>query len=222
MPGHAGYRLYAEGRFDEACERYRESLSIWPYQSEIYASLAIALVRSAKPEEACEAADRALELRPGAVEMLTLSGRCLTILGRYKEAIQSLKEAIIRNPSNAEMNYFILGKAYRRTGAFESALTVFRGLYENRFHRRNAGPYGFQALTEMAHCLLALHREPGNLIALCREARPMTPDDARSLENLRMLLEKAEAEFDLTPGMRHEVDRLKRLLGQDLKKIEES
>jgi tetratricopeptide (TPR) repeat protein len=84
----------------------------------------------AKPHEALDLYDRALEVRPAFVDAQIAAGKALNHLGRTDEALKHLSEAIHLDPKS-EVAHYRLYEAYlklRRTQDAERELAAFRTL----------------------------------------------------------------------------------------------
>ena len=87
----------------------------------------------AKPQEALDLYERALDARPGFVDAHIAAGKALTNLGRTDEALKHLLEAIHLDPQN-EVAHYKLFEAYlklRRTQDAERELATFRTLRDS-------------------------------------------------------------------------------------------
>ena len=78
-----------------------------------------------KYEEAIEAYDKALSLKPDYYEAYNNKGVSLKDLGKISEAIKNYKKAIALFPKNAD-TYTNIGVAYQEQGDFNSALEAFK------------------------------------------------------------------------------------------------
>ncbi len=117
-----GVRLFAERRFPDAARAFEEALAEAPAESTIRSNLAFALAHSAieearsgekeRVEEAIELLDRALTLRPGAVEFEKARGEFLFGLGDLRAARRAFEEIAVREDDPMVERY--LGEiAYR-------------------------------------------------------------------------------------------------------------
>jgi len=113
------HALWESGSFQKALAEYRHVLTLNPY--DYRASWEAArIVLPDDPEEAFRLANRALEMKPGIAEALTIRGRALLALRKLTEAIEDFKKASALDPGDAT-NHFQLARAYRQLGLTQKA-----------------------------------------------------------------------------------------------------
>jgi adenylate cyclase len=101
-----------KGQFEQAISQAERALSLNPNDPSAYLSMGNILNAVGRSEEAVEAIKKAMNLDPHrAVYYNTDLARAYQNLGRYKEAIASLKAALARNP-NWPPAYFDLAMNY--------------------------------------------------------------------------------------------------------------
>jgi tetratricopeptide (TPR) repeat protein len=113
------HALWAGGDLSNALAAYRHVLKVNP--SDYRASWEAArIVLPNDPDEAFRLVNRALELKPGIAEALTIRGRALLALRKPTEAIEDFKKASTLDPEDAT-NHFQLARAYRQLGLTQQA-----------------------------------------------------------------------------------------------------
>lgn len=100
-----------ERRFDEAIAKYREVIKLQPNNADNYYNLAVALANSKRYDEAVEAVDKGLTLKPGDKGFLELKRRIL-----------NNKEAEILNRAKAML---AAGDKLYNAGQYEAALEKY-------------------------------------------------------------------------------------------------
>jgi tetratricopeptide (TPR) repeat protein len=205
--GDRGHALFKEGRFSEAAEALRASAEAWPCRPEIREMEAMAHYRNQETEKALKAAQASLELRPGTLTMLSMCGRCLKQLRRYKEAGEYFKKAM--HSSRFEKTHqalFELGKTYRLSGSPEAALSVFEHLHFKKPKSMSSAALNL----EMAAALIQLKRDSELAASLLRKASTelLGRKNLSELRKVPWLIKSLEMNFELTP---HEMQRLERL-----------
>ncbi len=182
---------------------------------------AMAHYQNQEIEQALKAAKASLELRPGAATLLSMCGRCLMRLGRYKEAGEYFKEAMHRSRFvKTQQALFELGKAYRKSGSPEAALNVFEYL-----HSRKPASISSAALNlEMAAVLIQLKRDSDLAALLLRNASVelLARKDLFALRKISWLIDCLEKRFELTPREMHRLERLKERVEENLDTIDDS
>jgi tetratricopeptide (TPR) repeat protein len=113
------HALWASGGFQDALPEYKRALELNPYDYDASWEMA-KIVLSDNPEEAYLLANRALELKPGIPQALTIRGRALLALKKPKDAIEDLKKASALDKEDATI-HLQLGRAYRQVGLTQEA-----------------------------------------------------------------------------------------------------
>jgi tetratricopeptide (TPR) repeat protein len=81
-----GAATNSDAPLKEASAAFQLALQLVPGETEAVAMWSLAEIRQGRPEEALSRLDAALDLDPGAVNLLLLRWRALRALGREKEA----------------------------------------------------------------------------------------------------------------------------------------
>jgi tetratricopeptide (TPR) repeat protein/TolB-like protein/DNA-binding winged helix-turn-helix (wHTH) protein len=118
-----GTFLYRSGRYIEAAEQFRIMVTLDNSNARAYTNLASSLLLAEQYEAAEPAYRRALELEPHAMTYSNL-GMLLYTVGRYDEAISTLRNAV----AMADQNHLVrsnLGDALRAAGRDAEARQVF-------------------------------------------------------------------------------------------------
>ncbi len=97
-----GYKLLKEKRIDEALEKRKEAVSIYPYDPEIFNALGCTYYARGNKGDldlGVEAIRRAAELKPDKCMFWDNLAKGLYELNKYQEALDALKKAKTCNPS---------------------------------------------------------------------------------------------------------------------------
>ena len=113
--------LYRAGRFAEAEAWYRQILAANPKDAVAQANLGGVLLALGRAEEAVDASERALELRPDFPEVLNNLGNALHRAGRSEEALPRFRRAVELKP-DWPVPCTNIGQTLRDCGQIEAAL----------------------------------------------------------------------------------------------------
>ena len=108
-PGHAGLRvnlgvlLQRKGQYTEAIEEYRQFLRSIPNDGRVRANLGFCLIRSGSAEEGEAEMRRGVNLTPGYPGPVLLLAAYLHEVRREEEALETLREALVRMPDNPDI-----------------------------------------------------------------------------------------------------------------------
>jgi adenylate cyclase len=95
------YVYLRKKQHEEAIAEAKRALALDPNDSDGYETLGEILSFAGRPAEALGLVEQALRLNPRQpVSLLWLSGRVYSLMGRYEEAIATLKKVITRNPNH--------------------------------------------------------------------------------------------------------------------------
>ena len=117
------------------------------------------LYQAGQHEEALDALERAIQLRPDFPEAHYNRGMALKQLGRYQEALEALERAIQLRPDFSEAHYY-RGAALGRLGRHQEALEAFEHVYPLRRELSDLGSnlYLGAAFVSLLFGLSALER----------------------------------------------------------------
>jgi tetratricopeptide (TPR) repeat protein len=108
-------------RHDMAIREAERSISLAPNLAEGHESLGNTLHYSGRSEEALACFDRAMALNPYYPDMfLHFQAQAMFQLGRYKDAVASLKRRLVRNPGT-DVSRVLLAASYGHLGRFDEA-----------------------------------------------------------------------------------------------------
>jgi DNA-binding winged helix-turn-helix (wHTH) protein/TolB-like protein len=124
-----GANLYATNNFPQAVAMLEKSVDIDPNYDEAWAHLGRAYTANASFQfggrehitKAQAAHERALALNPDQIEARIFMANLFTDTNRVEQAMPLLREALVRNPNNAEAHWE-LGYAYRYTGMLKESI----------------------------------------------------------------------------------------------------
>lgn len=183
LSGQLGLLLLAEGRVDEAGSLATQDLERWPDQTvlRLVAGLALANDPERRPQ-AVEHLRRALELGIADAGRVHLElAAVLTGLGRDREALASVEEAVRILPESAEA-YYRLGEARRAAGDADgaaAALARYQALSGEAKTRAEAARAREIALNEAQ--TLAQDGHPQEALERLAALLERWPTDARAL-----------------------------------------
>ncbi len=90
-----------QGRYDQAVTDAKRAVAINPNSASAYQALADALVNSAEPDEALDAAKKAMRLDPARQDFYAYSaGLAYYLMGRNDDAVNVLKRHLAAYPNN--------------------------------------------------------------------------------------------------------------------------
>jgi adenylate cyclase len=96
-----GYVYLRKKQHEEAIAEAKRALALDLNDSDGYETLGEILSFAGRPQEALRLVEQALRLNPQQpVSLLWLLGRVYNLMGRYEEAIATLKKVTIRNPNH--------------------------------------------------------------------------------------------------------------------------
>jgi predicted TPR repeat methyltransferase len=121
--------LKAQGRLDEAAEKYRLALKVNPRTAGAHNNLANLLREQGHLDEAIKHYNAALELEPASPETCNNLGNAVKERGRFDVAITLYRDAIRMRPDFAEAHNN-LGTALVITGQFNEAIAHYRRALE--------------------------------------------------------------------------------------------
>ena len=108
-------------RHDVAIREAERSISLAPNLAEGHESLGNTLHYSGRSEEALACFDRAMALNPYYPDkFLHFQAQAMFQLGRYKDAVASLKRRLVRNPGT-DVSRVLLAASYGHLGRFDEA-----------------------------------------------------------------------------------------------------
>jgi tetratricopeptide (TPR) repeat protein len=126
--------LFRQARFDEALAEAQRLLALTG-PSVVLVSVAAALGRLGRPEEALAAVDQALRLDPARCDAIINRAGLLSSLGRSEEAIECARAGLRLYPDNADLHWN-LAISLLLTGDFEA------GWVEHEWRDRSGDPVG--------------------------------------------------------------------------------
>ena len=116
-------------QYPEAIEAYKQAIQIEPDNTVAHGALAGTYFSQGRHEAALETYEKLVEIKPDSLAYRNI-GNLLDDMGRFKEAIEALMNAIKVNPKNAQAYndlgtvYFKLNKADKGVEAIEKALQI--------------------------------------------------------------------------------------------------
>jgi adenylate cyclase len=133
-------------RHDMAIREAERSISLAPNLAEGHESLGNTLHYAGRSEEALACFDRAMALNPYYPDMfLHFQAQAMFQLGRYEDAVASLKRRLARNPGS-DVSRVLLAASYGHLGRFEGAREQWEEVFRinpdySLEHRRKVLPY---------------------------------------------------------------------------------
>jgi adenylate cyclase len=143
----------------EAIAEAERALALDPNDSDGYETLGEILSYAGRPAEALGLVEQALRLNPRQpVSLLWLLGRAYSLMGRYEEAIATLKQVVTRNPNHLSA-HLDLAFIYIDLGREEARAEVAEVLRVNpKFSLKVIQEAPFKDPAVLAHWLHNLHR----------------------------------------------------------------
>ena len=126
-----GRLLQAEGRGEEAEQRFRRALELDPERPETLVNLGILLAEAGRTGEALPHLERAVELAPESVETRLNLARALSLAGRWEQAIAHYDAALADHPGEPSLRAF-RAQALLEAGRSKEAAAALRELVEER------------------------------------------------------------------------------------------
>ena len=105
----------AAGALDEAIAQYRRALSLRPHFADIQLALSRALLEHGRTDEAMQALDNLLDLRPNWLNAMLLQGLAAYLGGDLNAAGKVWDEASVRHPDEPRLEIYRSMLARRRT-----------------------------------------------------------------------------------------------------------
>ena len=133
-------------RHDMAIREAERSISLAPNLADGHEGLGNALHYSGRSEEALACFDRAMALNPYYPDMwLHFQAQAMFQLGRYEDAVASLKRRLVRNP-DTDVSRVLLAASYGHLGRFDEARVEWQEVFRinpdySLEHRRKVLPY---------------------------------------------------------------------------------
>jgi adenylate cyclase len=116
-----GYVYLSKSQHQKAIEEGNKALALNPNGADVHAQLAVFLSYSGKPEKAIELMKRAFRLNPiPPPSYFFASGLAYRMTGRYLEAIEACKQAIIKSPDYL-LPYITIAASYSSLEQYEKA-----------------------------------------------------------------------------------------------------
>ncbi|MEX2648075.1 MAG: tetratricopeptide repeat protein [Alphaproteobacteria bacterium] len=119
-----GWNGATAATLDVAGDVATRAVRLGPHDYDNHWSLAVARLYRREFDEAMTAYDRALNLNPGAADLLAENAEALVLTGRPDQAVVQLERAIRLNPLYPDWYLYDLGWAYCEAGRHEQALGV--------------------------------------------------------------------------------------------------
>jgi tetratricopeptide (TPR) repeat protein len=182
------------GNFGAALDLIDRALQLDATRAEYHAQRGRCLVALHRPREAFEAAQRALEHKPGDALTLDTIGVAMTRAGAHVEALAPFRAAVARAPRNASYRYN-LAASLQFVGELEAAAAQYRAALaiEPRFHRAwsalaqvERAPFTGSELVELER-RLGLPLDADAELHLCHALAKQREDEGRYAESFAWL-----------------------------------
>jgi tetratricopeptide (TPR) repeat protein len=119
-----GYKLYEQGKYEEAAQAYEEAIKLSSTQWGYYFNLGLSYKKLNKKEEAVAAFQKAVELNPESFSSNKELGEALGKSGNYEEAKVYYQRAIELSPDEPDV-FYNLGVCLMNLGESVEALDAF-------------------------------------------------------------------------------------------------
>jgi len=126
-----------QNKFGVAITHYEDALELEPERAELYVSYALALMQGDYPDDAEEAANKAVELTPDDASAWYAQGRILRLRGKKQEALKSLKKALELQGSLVLARYEC-GMILSEMGELQASLDCFEAVLKDHPNDENA------------------------------------------------------------------------------------
>jgi DNA-binding helix-hairpin-helix protein with protein kinase domain/Flp pilus assembly protein TadD len=113
------------GRFSEAADAFRRTVTLNQDFAEAHHELGYALFRLRKYDESIAALEQSVRLRPRSADSYHVLGLSYSATARWNEASQALRQATANNP-NSPTFYFDFGVALKNAEDYPSAVRAFQ------------------------------------------------------------------------------------------------
>ncbi|MGE0820715.1 MAG: tetratricopeptide repeat protein [Candidatus Binatia bacterium] len=174
--------IYArQKQYEQALAESERAIALDPNNAESYARQAETLYTLGRSEEALRAAEHAMRLNPRAnVTQLISLGSAYYFLGRYTEAISTLKSLLARNPNHVDA-YILLSASYLQQWVFqqeedEQALTRALAAAQRVLVLSTAHPVGHRLVGYVYLC----QKQHEQALAEMEQALTLDPENALS------------------------------------------
>ena len=133
-------------RHDMAIREAERTISLAPNLADGHEALGNALHYSGRSEEALACFDRAMALNPYYPDLwLHFQAQAMFQLGRYEDAVASLKRRLVRNP-DTDVSRVLLAASYGHLGRFDEARVEWQEVFRinpdySLEYRRKVLPY---------------------------------------------------------------------------------
>ena len=122
---HKGYKLLFNGNFSEAINIFNECLSFYPEDNISLHSIAEALVKLKRYEEAIEYSEKSIKVISHDFEAWKTKGLGLIEIGKFKEAIIAFDEYTSLNPADKEV-FLYKAEALCKLGNIKEAINSYK------------------------------------------------------------------------------------------------
>ena len=125
VPGQQASPAAVESSLDKEIRSVREQIASTPADAIFHARLGYLLLKKGVPDEAWLSFAEALKISPRSHAALTGEGIVLSRKGKFREAEQTLKAALVQNPNPVRAHYE-LGLVYEKLGDNEKAVQEYK------------------------------------------------------------------------------------------------
>ncbi len=112
---------YNSGRIEESARSFQRALDVSPEDEEAWLNLCTLHIKTEQPEKALEVIEKALRLKPRAVQLLHLSGMAMVMAGRTHEGLQQWN-IILQSYPNYRAAHLSLAEVLAQLGHEERAM----------------------------------------------------------------------------------------------------
>ena len=171
--------LYTQGQYQKTLDKSSQLLEQYPYSINLYNIIGASNKGLGKLDEAIEAFNKALSIKPDYAEAYYNMGVILKKQGKLDEAIEAFNKALSIKPDYAEA-YYNMGNALKNQGKLKEAIEAYNNAISIK-------PDYAEAYSNMGNAL----QEQGRLdeaIEAFKKALSIKPDHARAQNNLGLTL----------------------------------
>lgn len=117
-----GDALYAQQKFRDASEAYREAVKLDPEKWFSWSRLGRSLIESGRPGEAAQAFRKAQALKPGDAAPIRDEAEALIWAKEYDRAIERIREAMALDPTQKARDFKLIGEIHLKHERYAEAI----------------------------------------------------------------------------------------------------
>jgi tetratricopeptide (TPR) repeat protein len=176
-----GWELHKKGDYAEALIKFKEAIKIDPGYKIAYENWARTITHLAEPDSELEAFVTSIDTNYQGAEGLTVLGLLYQNLGRYKDSVDTYKQAIKEN-SSIDYIHVHLGLVHDRFGQFKKAIKAYKRAID--LNPEYEIPYVNWGVT------LEDQQDFAGALQKYKKALELKPDDELVYSNIGLIIDK--------------------------------